>query len=893
VEESAKQDNIYILPMQESVEPEHTSAHHLHTQLTPLIGREQEVAAVCTILRRSEVRILTLIGVGGVGKTRLALKVAITLVENFADGVYFVPLAPISDPELVIPTIAQALGVTEGAERSSLDLLKIFLQDKDLLLLLDNFEQILPAAPHLTDLLVSCPDLKVLVTSRAVLHVQGEHEFPVPPLALPDLTQLSEPETLSQYAAIGLFLQRAQAVKPTFQITAANARAIAEICVHLDGLPLAIELAAARIKLLPPQALLTRLGHRLDILTSGTQDVPARQQTLRNTITWSYQLLDAQEQRLFRWLSTFVGGCSLQAVEAVVAVHDKGNEAIWMLDGVASLIDKSLLQQVEQEGEEPRLVMLETIREYGLGVLAASGEMEDSRQAHASYYLALAEEAEPQLRGAEQARWVSQLEREQENLRAALHFLLERARTYAGLRESHEQVELALRLCIALSRFWHDRGYGHEGLSFLMQALAQRAEVGAALRSRALYEAVYLADIYARNLPLEQLAEESLALYQELGDSVGMANSVYQLGSVARIRSQFVVAHTRLEEAVARFQELGDRWKQGQCYTEWARAATEQGKFELAHTLLEKSLMLYQELGDSQRLAWVRYLLARLLFVWQQDQALAQQLAELSLAHFREQNDIFYSAAPLGLLGLIHVERGDLVTARLLLEESRAIDKKFGTETEDVHLTIGLARLMALGGDEVSARRLYQEGLTSLFEFNVYKENIAACLEGLAALEAAQGETRQAARLWGAAEALREAIDAAMHPVNRANYEQAVALAHTKLDKQAFHTAWSEGRMMTPEQVLAAQGKAMIPTQMPARAVPTPPMKLSTFPAGLTAREVDVLRLIAKGWTDAQIAEHLVISPRTVNKHTTTIYSKLGVSSRAAATRYAIEHHLL
>jgi predicted ATPase len=377
----------------------------------------------------------------------------------------------------------------------------------------------------------------MLVTSRAVLHVQGEHEFPVPPLTLPDLTQLPEPETLSNFTAIALFLQRAQAIKPTFQITATNANAIVEVCVRLDGLPLAIELAAARIKLLPPQALLARLGHRLEVLTSSRQDVPERQQTLRNTIAWSYQLLDEQEQRLFRRLSIFAGGCSLQGIESAVATFDKSNGVGWVLDGVASLIDKSLLQQTEQEGEEARLMMLETIREYGLEVLAASGEMEASLHAHARYYLALAEEAEPQLSGAEQARWVAKLEREQENIRAALSFLLERPRTHAGSQEGQAQVELALRICVALSRFWHDRGYGREVLRFLMQALADRAGVGAALQARALFEAVYFADIYARNLPLESLAEESLALYQELGDPVGIAHGLYQLGSVARIRS--------------------------------------------------------------------------------------------------------------------------------------------------------------------------------------------------------------------------------------------------------------------------------------------------------------------------------------------------------------------
>ena len=296
------QDKLYILPAREPAEPEPRSKHNLPAQLTPLIGREHDVAEACILLRHPDIRLVTLTGTGGVGKTRLALQVATDLLDDFPDGVCFVSLAPISDPDLVIPTIAQALDLNESGARPLLDLLKAFLRDKHLLLLLDNFEQILPAAPQLTDLLTSCPHLSILVTSRATLHVQGEHEFPVPPLALPDLTQLPEPEALSHSAAVALFLQRAQAVKPTLQITTANARTIAEICIRLDGLPLAIELAAARIKLLSPHALLARLEHRLQVLTGGTQDAPTRQQTLRNTIVWSYDLLSAQEQRLFQRL---------------------------------------------------------------------------------------------------------------------------------------------------------------------------------------------------------------------------------------------------------------------------------------------------------------------------------------------------------------------------------------------------------------------------------------------------------------------------------------------------------------------------------------------------------------------------------------------------------------
>ena len=900
-----------------------THPNNLPVQPRPFIGREQEIAAVEQLLRREEVRLLTLTGPGGIGKTRLALQVAAELSELFPDGVYFVNLAPIRDSGFVVPAIAQALNVKELAEQPLLDLLQAFLREQQLLLLLDNFEQVASAAIQVATLLAACPQLKVLVTSRMVLHVQAEQEFAVPPLSLPDPRHLPEVVALAQYEALALFIQRAQAARPAFQLTNANARAIAEVCLHLDGLPLAIELAAARIKLLPPQALLARLTPRLTVLTSGARDVPERQQTLRNTIAWSYQLLDAEVQRLFRRLSVFAGGCTLQAIEAIGAALD--DEAGRVFEGVASLLDQSLLRQTEQEGEESRLVMLETIREFGLEVLAESGEMEPIQQAHAAYYLSLAEEAEPELRGTQQVTWLERLEPEHDNLRAAMQWLLEQQQGNAQRRE------MALRLGGALLRFWEVRGHWSEGWNFLEWARTESKGGAVPAQVKVLMAAAYLLDHLVNDIDqAEALYEESLVRYRELGDTVGIARSLRLLGEMAGRRGNFAAAYARTEEALALCKALGDKKGVALSLTNLAEIVSQQGDYARAISLNEESLVLFRALGDMEGIAWsLDYLagivsqqgdyaraislneeslvlfralgdmegtawsllwLARVLFLSLGDPAKVRTLLEEGLALCREVGHKLGIAWALSHLGAVFLQQGNAVKARLLLEESLLLYREGRDQWGIAESLSLLGRVEALAGDYAAARVRCEESLALVREAGA---NLSVCfsLEGLATVVAVQGDPVWAVRLWGMAEALRETMGTPIPPVYCADYDRAVAAARAQLGEKAFAAVWAQGRIMTQEQALTAQ--AMPPTPMPTRPASAPPVKSPTSPAGLSAREVEVLRLVAQGLTNEQVAEQLVISARTVNTHLTSIYGKIGVSSRSAATRYAMEHHLV
>ncbi len=855
--------------------------HNLPSQLTPLVGREQEVAAVCALLRHPEVRLVTLTGTGGVGKTRLGLEVGTNLLDDFADGVCFVPLAPISDADLVIPTIARALGIKEAGERTLADLLQAHVRDKRLLLLLDNFEQVVAAAARLSALLADCPQLKMLVTSRAVLHIRGEHEFPVPPLALPDLAHLPESEALAEYAAVTLFLQCAQAARPDFQVTPANTRAIAEICVRLDGLPLAIELAAARVKLLPPQALLTRLEHRLQVLTSGARDAPVRQQTLRNMLAWSYNLLDAQEQRLFRRLSVFARGCTLEAVEGLYTAL--GEMPADVLDGVASLIDKSLLRQSEQEGEEPRLLMLATIREYGLEILASSGDMASTRRAHAHYYLRLAEDAEVEIGGLQQAAWLNRLEREHDNLRAVLQWSLEQAGNKEAI-ESERSMETALRLGGALRSFWVVHGHISEGRSFLERALAAREGIEAPVQAKALIVAGHLAFVQSDYDRAEPLFQQSLALYRQLEDQPGIAFALSLLGSVAWTKGQMAAARALTEEALAIARQVDDMERIANALFILGLVSSSQGEYARARALFEESVAIHRVSENKRGIAHALSQLAQVLLVSQGDQARVSPLLEECLALSQEVGFKEGIAAYYCVSGQLALSQGDLVTARSLAEKGVALYRELGHRHGTANALGVLGKVFVLEGEYATAQTLYEQSLAISCELSE-KWVAAVFLMALGEVVAAQRQLAWAGQLWGAAEAIRDDTGVPIPLTQRADYERSVSAARVHLGERAFAASWAKGRSMTPEQALAAKGQKPAP---PPITTTTPP----AYPARLTAREVEVLRLLAGGLTDLQIAEKLILSPRTVHAHISSIYSKLGVTSRSAATRYAIEHGL-
>ena len=728
-----------------------TRPTNLPVQRTGFVGREKEVAAAKELVLRQDVHLVTVTGPGGIGKTRLPVEVAGELAEHFPGGAHFVPLSSLTDPSLIASSIVQTLGIGEAGGQSPLEILKRDLQDSShtpMLLVLDNFEHLVQAAPTVADLLATGPNLKIMVTSRGALHVYGEHEFPVPPLALPDSRAKPSVEVLSQCPAVALFVQRAAATKPDFELNRENAPAVAEICARLDGLPLAIELAAARVKVLSPSSMLTRLASRLQLLTGGARDLPQRQQTLRAAIDWSYDLLSAAEQKLFRRLSVFVGGCNLEGVEAVC--DTKGDLDLDLLDGMASMLDKSLVQQIEQATGESRFVMLETIREYALEKLEASGEEALTKRAHAAYCLVLAEEEATEQSGAEAGEWLQRFGLEHDNFRAAL----------AWLTESGD-AEWGLRLGAALFRFWEMREYLAEGrgqLGKLLKLAGAAAPTKA--RARTLFAAGVLAGEQGDYASADALINESQDIAIQLGDKTGIAVSLNALAVFARDRGDVATSHILFEASLGLWRELGDQRAVARALSNLANILKLQGDFDGARSLYAECLAIFRGLGDRTGVAWsLNYQgdVARDLG----DSAAAQALYEQGLVIFRELDDRWGIAGTLADLGSLASEQRNYSRVYCLYQESIKIFQELG-----------------------------------------HKRGIARLLECFACSAAAQFHAERSLRLAGAAAALRQNIGAPLTPAEQAKLEASLHPARQALTNSAGVAAWLEGWALPAEKAV-------------------------------------------------------------------------------------------
>ena len=708
--------------------------HNLPVPRTSLIGREPQVAEATDLLLRGSVRLLSITGPGGAGKTRLAVAVATAIADRFTGGVQFVSLASITNPDLVVTALAGALQIQQVAGRTIPQLISDQLQHAGpFLLLLDNFEQVLPAATVVAETLEACPSLKIVVTSRSRLRIYGEQEFPVTPLA--------------QSSAIELFVQRAAAVWPDFAITSENDTAVQGICSRLDGLPLAIELAAARTRLLPPGAILDRLQSRLQWLTGGALDLPERQQTLRKTIDWSHDLLNEAERKLFRRLSVFLGGCTLEAAEAVC--NTSRDLGIDLFEGLTSLVDKNLVQRVDRAEAQPRFAMLETIREYALERLIDSGEESAARRAHAAYCLVLAEEGNPELNSADRARWLSQCDVEIDNLRFALDWLFQTL-----------DLDWGLRLCAALFRFWELREHLTEGRARLETVLRlagpehskERARISLFLGALAAAQGDYPAS--------ERVLEQSLCLYEEQGDESGIAASLNALGVTARDRGDYLAAQSNFERSFACWRLLSDRLAMARCLHNLANVVKVRGDYARAEWALREAIRIFEELGDRTGAAWCISQQGDVACT-QDNLNAARGLYQHALAIFREAGDPWGSARSLADLAYVDCEQGDHRAAHAACCEALEIFAGLG-----------------------------------------HRRGMARALEGAACLAMAQGNAERALKLAAAAAHLRQSISAPLRQAEQSKLEKTLLPAWNSLDEVQGKRAWAEGSAMSLEEAV-------------------------------------------------------------------------------------------
>ncbi|MFL5759564.1 MAG: ATP-binding protein [Thermomicrobiales bacterium] len=715
----------------------------LPLQLTPFVGREREISEIDRLIQ-DDIRLITLIGTGGVGKTRLALQLANDLRAEFTDGVAFVQLAPVADEAFVLPAVAQVLSIREDPGQPLIETLREHLRDQHLLLVLDNCEHVvMEVQPLGTMLLSSCPNIKILATSRAPLRLRSEQLFPVPSLALPDAAQLPSLEELALTEAVALFVQRARSVQPDFVLSDDNAAVVAEICRRLDGLPLAIELAAARLRLLSPSALLALLNERLRLLVGGPIDSPARHQTLEAAIAGSYDLLDPSEQALLRRLSVFAGGCPFEAAMAIAATGDE----IATLNGLQGLLDHSLVVVTGGANGHRRFAMLETIREYALHRLSTDDDEHEIRTRHAAYFLDLAERGEKELTGPDQVTWMARLESEYPNLRSALSWSVDQ-----------EDAETALRLGSALWQFWAASGRLNEASGWLRRALDIDSESASDARAKALLRLGNMAVELANYGEARRWYEASLAIRRQTGNELGIASALGSLGFVAWSQGEYREARSVLENALTIWQELNDKRGIAVTLQNLGNTALAEGKFDDARELHEASLDLRNEMGDQLRVAYSRYWLGHLARIEGRTTEAKSQIDQ-SMVTFEEFGDLLGVAFACHELGRVAYDQGN---AKSALDHYReALELR--TQAGDVH-------------------------------------GIIDCLEGTALVACSRAQEQECVSLFATAAAWRETRGVPAIPVLRNQYDHTLDIARVHLGEILFARAWDQGQHMTPGQ---------------------------------------------------------------------------------------------